>query len=138
MGNIHRSGDIGMLQAEYVAELVKPHRLDVEASDNRPDDPLVFGVVEVNWLGQGVRDHAAAWWKVGMSEHSTDHGVIGIVGRPPVDGNIGVLCPPHLREIQRCSGSPGGERVAHRLELAGANDVIGPILEGVCEVRVRP
>ena len=44
----------------------------------------------------------------------------------------------YLGEGERCSGSPGGERVTYRLELGVAADVVRPVLEGEGEVRVRP
>ena len=137
-GEHHRSRDIGVLQTEDVAELVQRNRLDVEAAGDCPDDPLVFGVVEVNRLGQGVGDHATGWREVGVGEHATDHRVIGVVGRSPVDDDVGVLGRRGLGEDDGYRGRPRGERVAHRLELGAAADVVRPVLEGEGEVRVRP
>ena len=45
----------------------------IEAIRDRADDPLVFGVVEVDGLRQVVSDDAAAWRKVCVGEHTADH-----------------------------------------------------------------
>ena len=98
-----------MLQAEDVSQLVQGDRLDVEGAGHRADAPRVLGVVEMDGLGQGVRDDPAAGREVGVGEDAADHRVIGIVGRAPVDGDVGRLRPPDFGEEERHRGGPGRE-----------------------------
>ena len=137
-GKHHRSRHIGMLQTEDVAQLVQPHGFDIEAVRYCAHSPQVLGVVKVNGLRQGVGDYTTGGREIGVRKDATDHRMIRILGRAPVDGDVWTLACPGLGEGEWNCGRPRGKSVAHRRELGATADVVRPVLEREGEVGVWP
>ena len=138
VGNITDPATFECARPSKVPDLVERHGFDVEGVGSGADVPGVLGVVEVQRLGQSVGDHRAPRGEVGVGQDAADHVVVGVIGRTPAHQHVGVRVGGHFGECEVHDAGPGREGVAHRLELAGAGDVIGADVERKGEIAAVP